>query len=854
MVRRAALIILLTSALHGQVVVPIQSFNSGEVSPLFEARSDFAKYDNACRTLQNMLVLTQGPVTRRPGTYYIAEVKDSDDYARLISFEYSKSDTYILELGDLYARYYRNGGVILDGADPYEIVTVFTDDEAFEIQYVQRANEMYLVHADHPPQKLTRTGHTAWTIAEYAYEGGPFMPENETAVTITPNAVTGAVTLTASVATFNVAGHPNSLWRIRHRVASASISGALAGDGSSATLPVGGAFDFSTKGTWIGTVALERNENGAGWEPTPGFKSSVNDENISYSDTELEADVLYRVTMSGYVSGTATYNLAATSYIHTGIVDVTAVASTVSASGTVVTDLASTGATVKWSEPAWSDYRGWPQTVEFHEQRLVFGGTESFPQTIWFSTAADYTDMTEGTLADDAFIYDLPGQNPIQWLKSQEYLMVGTLGGTGKIGEQNVALTPTNRPSYKVQSKPGSAYIQAVQAGDAILYVERGGEKVREIAYSLERDSFLAPDMTVLAEHIADGGIVDIAYQARPDSILWCVRDDGTLLSLTYRREQEVIAWATHTTGATGSFESVSVIPGTDEDEVWVVVKRTIDDSDVRYVEQFQPRDWGDQEDCFFVDSGLSYDGGATVAITNITRANPAVVTVSSWPEDAAGTALSDGDQIRILSVRGMTEVNDNVYTVDDADAVSTFSLDDSASVGNINSTSFTAYVSGGTVQEVEKDFSGLDHLEGEEVTIFSDGAYESTSNVASGVASSSDWVNTAHIGLAYKSILETLPMVIEGGSEAPKSKLIPRVDVDVFETLGFFYRGWNENSVLSEMPEIESDATPIPAYTGFRRCLFPFGHTQKAIVYIEEERPIPLTIRAIYPWVEVTE
>ena len=856
MVRRAiGIILFLTTVLNAQVVRPgIEAFNAGEVSPLFEARTGFAKYDNACRTLQNMLVLTQGPVTRRPGTKYIAEVKTSADYCRLIPFEYSKTDTYILEFGDLYLRVYRNGGQVLDGASPYELVTVFTDDELFNIQYVQSANIMYLVHADHPPQVLTRTGHTAWTIAEYAYTGGPFSAENETTTTIAPSAVTGAVTLTASVATFNVAGHPDSLWRIRHRVASASVSGTLDDDESSATLPIGGAFDFTTKGTWTGTVTLERNENGAGWEPTLGFKASVNDDNIDYSDTELDADVLYRATMSGYVSGDATYNLSAASYIHTGIVDVTAVATTVSASGTVVTDLASTDATTTWSEPAWSDYRGWSETVEFHEQRLVFGGNASYPQTVWFSKTGDenHTVMTEGTIDDDAFIYDLPGQNPIQWMLSQDYLMIGTLGGTGRLGNENTALTPST-PDYKTQSRPGSAYIQAVRAGDSTLYVERGGERVREIAYSLERDRFVAPDMNILAEHIADGGIVDIAYQARPDSILWCVRNDGTLLSLTYRREQEVIAWARHTTGASGLFESVAVIPSTGEDEVWVVVARTIDGSTVRYVEQFQPRDWGtDQADCYYVDSGLSFDGGSSVTITNITQANPAVVTVSSWPTDGDGTNLADGDQVRILSVVGMTEVNDNVYTVDDADSVSTFSLDDSASVGNITSTGFTAYVSGGTVQRVEKDFSGLTHLEGEEVTVFAGGGYLGTGNVTSGIVSVSEWVNTAHVGKEYTSILETMPIAFDarGSSIAPRLKKIASFTADVFETLGFYYGLDADN--LTEMPEINSDSDPVPVYTGFKECNFPYGHQLKAVVYIQETRPIPLTIRALYPDLEI--
>lgn len=857
MARRTIVIILLLAGLaSAQVVIPLEAWNSGEVSPLFEARTNFVKYDNACRTLQNMLVLTQGPVMRRPGTSFIADANDSTDEMRLISFEFSKSDTYILELADEYMRFYRNGGQILSGGNPFEIAIVYDESELFEIQHSQSANTMYLVHGDHPPQKLTRTGHTSWTIIDYPFVKGPFLPENTTIGTIAASAITGTVTLSAAsgATPFDDPGHVGSLWRINHRNAPASINGSFSGDGSSSTLPVGGAWDASTKGTWTGTVSVERSEDGGStWEQASGASvASVNDDNLDHSDTELEAGVIFRMTMSNHSSGTATFNLSAHEYIHVGIVEITAVASNITATATVITDLISNNQTALWSEGYWSDFRGWPQTVEFHEQRLVFGGSDSYPQTLWFTATGDFNDMEEGTIDDDAFIYELPGQNPMQWMISQDFLMIGTLGEVGRIGTRNIPITPSN-PSYKTQSRPGSAYVQAVLAGDAILYIERGGEKVREVVFSLERDSFLAPDLTILAEHIADGGIVDIAYQARPDSVLWCVKSDGTLLSLTYRREEEVIAWSNHVTD--GLFESVAVIPGIGEDEIWVVVSRTVDSNDLRYVEQFQPRGWSDQEDAYYVDSGLSFDGGAAVNVTNITQADPAVVTVSVWPTDGDGVNIADGDQVTITNVSGMTEINEGVYTMDDDNVGSlTFSLDDSSGVGNINSTGFTAYTTGGTTQRVEKNFGGLGHLEGEEVTVFADGAFMETADVSSSTIVISQWVNTANIGKEYTSILETMPLVFEdrGGSVAPKNKLISSVEVDVFETLGFFYG--RDSSSLSEMPEINSSADPIPVFTGFRHCPFPFGNHQKTVVYIEESRPIPLTVRALYPSVEIVE
>ncbi|GAI45751.1 unnamed protein product, partial [marine sediment metagenome] len=250
------------------------------------------------------------------------------------------------------------------------------------------------------------------------------------------------------------------------------------------------------------------------------------------------------------------------------------------------------------------------------------------------------------------------------------------------------------------------------------------------------------------------------AFQSRPDSVLWCVLNNGDIATMTYQRDQEVVAWALQTTE--GDYESVTVIPGTDEDEVWVIVKRTIDSNDVRYIERFQPRDWGtDQTDCYFVDSGLSFDGGDVVNITDITQADPAVVTVSAWPVDGDGTDLTDDDEVMLTSVSGMTEVNDNIYAIDDANVTGlTFSLNDSANVGDVNSFDFTAYTSGGTAQRFEKNFSGLSHLEGEEVAVFADGGPHQNLNVSSAAVQLSEWSNKVVVGLPYTSVFETLPLI----------------------------------------------------------------------------------------------
>jgi hypothetical protein len=235
--------------------------------------------------------------------------------------------------------------------------------------------------------------------------------------------------------------------------------------------------------------------------------------------------------------------------------------------------------------------------------------------------------------------------NPIQWMRSQELLMIGTTSSIGLLGQPDKPITPTFSPIYRTQAKNGSAYIQAVSAVDAVLFVERGAEKVREVLYTYASDRYVAPDMTVLAEHVTGDGIVEIDFQNRPDPVLWCVRQDGQLLSFTYQRKHDVLGWARHDTGASGQFESVAVIPGSNADELWTVAARTVDSNSVRYVEQFQPLDWGtDANDMWFVDAAgtdcnsLAWLEGQTVAV--FADARPiGTYTVSSGAIGASGYA-----------------------------------------------------------------------------------------------------------------------------------------------------------------------------------------------------------------------
>ena len=753
-------------------------------------------------------------------------------------------------------------GQIQGASGAYYISTPWDSNDIWNVQFAQADNEMYLVDGNNIPQVLTRSDHNSWTIADVDFQTGPFLAENEfEGNTITPNDVNGTgVTLTFSGTTLfqstTGASHVGSIWAINQVRETSTVSGSFTANGVSLSSPsFSGDYGFTTTGTWVGTVTLQRStNNGISWRAALTPLVDTNFDNPAESE---ESTTVYRVVMSNYTSGTCNYTFTITDNYNKGVVRITAVADGNTATCTVLAELVDTNSTATWREGYWSDYRGWPKTVEFHQQRLIYGGTETYPQTIWFGKADpdDYPNFLEGTLDTSAFTIALQGQNPIRWLKSQDYLIIGTSGSTGKYGDQGKAVTPTS-PNYREQAKIGSEPIMAIDASDSLLFIERGGRKVREFAYSLQYDKHLAPDLTLYAEDITEGLIIDTAFQMSPDPTLWCVLADGNMATLTYKRDQEVVGWTLQTTD--GDFESVCRIPGlTYEDEIWVVVKRTIDGNDKRYVEKFEPRDWGnDPNDCWFVDSGLTWSGGDGVNISDVNQSDPAKVTVATWPTDVDDANLGDGDQIKIGAVVGMTELNGNVYVIDDADTSTlTFTLNDSTDTDDINSIGYTAYVSGGMVLEVESDFNSIDHLIGEDLSIYADTLIESNEVVdANGEIVIDNSASRVLVGLPFTSKLETLPLRIDPQDKAT-SKKIERVFFDFFET-GYCQYGNGPDATLMNINfKNDLDADPnatrqdlITSVVRFRDCIWPYGPRAKQTIYIESDKPMPLTIRSMTP------
>lgn len=833
----------------------INSFNTGEMSPLLQGRTDITKYYSGCQILENCVVLSHGGTQRRPGSRFIAAAKDSATAVRLVPFEFSSEQAYIIEFGNIYSRFYRDGGQILDGASIVEIVTPYLTADLFQLQFVQSADTMYIVHPTYAPRTLTRTSHVDWTLATIDFTRGPFKDQNITTTTITPSGTTGSITLTASAALFNVNHAPNTdtvgaHWQITHTVDSVTESDSFVISGSaqnsdSVTLQLGRKFDFSTHGTWTGTIKLQRSfDSEVTWKDVR-IVHYENDGNITFSDTETVDDAVYRVRVeaNAITAGTCNTALTARSFDVDGVVEVTAFTSSTVVTATVEHTLGDTIAVTTWAEGAWSEDEGYPGAISFFEERLVFAGSLGLPQTLWFSQTADWTNMLIGANDSDAMIYTIAADqvNVIRWLAPQNSLLIGTIGAEWQISasSDDDPLTPTN-VSARRQGSYGSEALQPILLNNVVLFWQRHGRKLRELTYSFEQDSWVAPDLTILSEHITESGITQSAYQKTPDPTLWSTRTDGEIAALTYLREQDVVGWHRHTTD--GDIESVAVIPGTTESEVWWSVEREIDGSTLRYIEQLQPREWGVQRDAFFVDSGLSFDGGAPVTITGITQANPGVVT-------AAAHGLSNGEQCRITDVVGMTELNNKVFSARNVTA-NTFKLYDSSNTSRWDTTALTAYTSGGELEQQEDTFSTLSHLEGETVDRVGDGAYLGTATVTSGVVTLSDFYNTVHIGLPYTSKVQ--PMQLELPSTPTmqgRTKRIHQITLRFFETssavVGASFDDF-DTIVFRDADDPLEAVTPL--FTGDKTLDFSGDYETQGNIFVQQLKPLPFTLLSLIP------
>jgi hypothetical protein len=584
---------------------------------------------------------------------------------RLIPFEFSVTQPYMLEFGNLYIRVYKDNGQITNNGKPVEIATTYTTADLFDIQYSQSADTLYLAHKGRAPTKLTRTSDTAWTLTTISFTGSTF---------------------------------PST-------------------------------FCAGSAGT--GTDGNDKN----------------------------------------------------------------------------------------------------PGAVTFYNQRLYWGGSNDDPQKIWGSTVAEFENMHQGSAtATDSVEFTLVANevNAIQWLAESTDMLCGTLGGEFTIsGGIDDNITATNIKAVR-QASFGSNKVTPLNVGNLLLFNQRAGRKVRELVFNFDVDGYLAPDITLLAEHVTASGITDMAYQQEEDAIVWAITADGALIGCTYLRDQNVVAWHRHPVGGELPLvESVAVIPSADSlrDELWVTVKRRVNGITKRFIEYLNPS--------IFVDSGLVLN--SPITITGATAANPVVIT-------AASHGFSNGDLVDIKSVVGMTEINGNRYKVANQ-TTNTFDLANQTTGVDINGTSFTAYDSAGEVRKGITTITGLSHLEGATVQIVGNGAVFPNATVTNGEVTVSSEISEAYVGLGYTTTLK--PSRPEFGSPQGitqgKPKRWNHIFVRLVNTLGINING-------DQMPfRTSADLMNAPPalFTGDKKVMN-LGYDKDGFIEIKQEQPLDMHVVAI--------
>jgi hypothetical protein len=514
---------------------------------------------------------------------------------------------------------------IEERAFPVDVVTPYSEDDIFDLNYTQSADVLYLTHPDYAPRQFERLSATSWQIVSYAYENGPFQLANiDTSKTIAVSAVSGDdKTLTAVGFTFDDE-QVGALFKLRHYIEGQAKTQDIDEVEATSSIACGGTWRLITHGTWTATIQVQKStDGGSTWTSLREF-SSADDNNIDTSGVEDMSDYgepfLVRINCSAYTSGPCNINLTTDPFYHEGIVEVSAVAANgETATVDVLRNCGLTTATIDWSESSWSDYRGWPAQVEFHpEDRLVFANTPTEPYTYWMTRTGSYTDFSVSSPLqdDDAISSPVPARkvNGINGLIPLSELVALTLSNEISIRSGSGPLSPTTTIN-KINGWEGSYGIKPLIVGNRAIYVQSIGSIIRDLGYSIYSETFEGEDLTPFSNHLFTGyTFVDMAYQQNPDRLVWAVRSDGKLLSMTYMREQEVVAWSWHDTNdGDDLFESVCSIRGTGYDEVWFIVNR----NGTRYIERLKQRMVSTAlEDQFFVDCGDTYDNVPTTTIT----------------------------------------------------------------------------------------------------------------------------------------------------------------------------------------------------------------------------------------------
>lgn len=753
-----------------------RAFSGGVMSPEMFGRIDDVKFQTGAAKLRNFISMPQGPAENRPGFSFVREVKDSTKRVRLIPFTYSTTQTMVIELGAGYIRFHTQGGTLLSGGSPYEISNPYAEADLFDIHYVQSADIVTLVHPGYAPRELKRLGATNWTLTTTSFSAPIAAPTGVTSTRYIPTSA-GVNTDTYNDMVYVVT--------------------AVAADGVSVSAA-------SSTTTISNNIYVTGAYNTISWSAVTGASR--------YNVYKRLGGIF------GYIGNTTGLS----------IID-----------DNITPDLGLT-------PPIYNSYFGstsnYPGAVSYFEQRRCFAGSINEPQKIWMTKSGTESDMSYGLPIrdDDRIEFRVAAReaNTIRHIVPLTQLILLTGSAEWRVSSVNSdAITPTSI-SVRPQSYIGASNVQPSIINNSLVYVAARGGHIRELGYSWQSNGFITGDLSIRAAHLFDTyDISDMCFSKAPQPLIWFVSTSGNLLGLTYIPEQQIGAWHHHDTD--GAFESCTCVAEGNEDVLYVVVKRLINGSYKRYVERMETRSITTIDKCFFVDSGATYNGTNTTAVT---------MTVTG------GTTWGPADTLTITSssakFTGTSDIGDAIILTDSAGIKYKLTI-----VGYTSTTVVTARVDKilpaalrSTATAVwnfaRNSISGLSWLEGKTVSILADGAVHPQRVVTSGTINLEVAANIVTVGLPYQSDLQTLPLALQiDGFGQGRYKNINKAWLRVYQSSGIFVGPDANNLVEAKQRSTEPYGSPPALKSDEIMVMLTPTWAASGQVYIRQSDPLPLTI-----------
>lgn len=617
-----------------------------------EARRSQEVAVNETNTLHALrIVIERGPVELRMGTtagddsYISATLKTGTH-----SIAFTPAGNFFVEFASAKKYSVLVDSVAVESSGTLELPTPWGSSDLAKLRWDQSADVVFLACEGYQQRRIERRTDNSWSVVLFEPQDGPFGLINVTPISLTPSAITGDITLTAS-GNFFEASMVGELFKITSagQLVQATASAENTFTNSVLVTGVGPSrvFSYSVTGTWSGTVTLQRSVDDATWEDVITIASNTS---TTFDDKLDNVPYYYRlgIKTGEYTSGSAGLSISYSGGSLTGIAKVTSYTSATQVGCIVLQDLGGTDATRDWYRSQWSEKLGWPTATALYEGRLWFAGKSG----IWGSVSDGYESFDNDEAGDAGPINRVIGQGPvdyINWLAPVQRLIMGST--LSEISCRSTSfdepLTPTNF-NLKNADTQGSAAIPPVMDGTRVVYVQRSKNKIYQLQYDIQNNDYGAVDLSELAPEVGLPSITRVAIQRQPDTRIHCVRADGKVAILVKDDAESTLAWTLFETE--GEVEDVYVFPGDVEDSVYYTVKRTINGSAVRYREKWALESEGEGGTSNkLADSFYYYSGAATTTITGLSHLEGEEVVVWGNGKDL-GTKTVSGGQITGLS------------------------------------------------------------------------------------------------------------------------------------------------------------------------------------------------------------